>query len=203
MKSPILSIVACFTLFAPFPVLAESYFGDRDTPNAANQPSPPLSGFARAKYVITVSDDFVVDVYHNGKLVPLSDRKMISETFGATSERISIDVKKGDWLVFNVVNNRLRWGGARYFAAAGMLDAKTIGFASKLNSSNWTSCDNPSLVEAFIALRAAPGEAPVKKITKLWGDGNRLIKEHVGSKWNGDPVWGESANTWIKVRVDE
>src|SRR5437762_10648520 len=81
----------------------------------------------RAKYLITVTDDFIVNVYHNGKCVPLTRRTLLAEHFGATVERIDEGVKKGDWLVFNVVNNRLRWGGACYFGVAGCFDRDEFG----------------------------------------------------------------------------
>jgi len=38
------------------------------------------------------------------------------------SERTNIQVRHGDWLVFHVANNRLRWGGSYYFAAAGLFE---------------------------------------------------------------------------------
>ena len=68
-------------------------------------------GKVRAEYLVTVADDFVVNVYHNGKFVPEAKRKILLERFGATVERMDVQVREGDWLVFNVVNNRLRWGG--------------------------------------------------------------------------------------------
>src|SRR3954469_20834310 len=64
-----------------------------------------------ADRLFTVADDFIVDVYHNGVKVPDSKRTLLVERFGATAERIDIEVRRGDWLVFNVVNNRMRWGG--------------------------------------------------------------------------------------------
>src|SRR6476646_5439873 len=73
--------------------------------------TPPL----RARYLITVADDFLVDVYRNGRAVPDAKRTLLDERFGATVERLDVEVRKGDWLVFNVVNNRMRWGGASYF----------------------------------------------------------------------------------------
>src|SRR5262245_35721040 len=82
--------------------------------------SPPLESpaatEARANYLITVTDDFVVDVYLNGKPIADAQRQLLDERFGATAEQMNVAVKKGDWLVFNVVNNRLRWNGAKYFA---------------------------------------------------------------------------------------
>ena len=62
----------------------------------------------RAHQVITVTDDFVVDVYHNGVRVPDPKRKLLLDRFGATVESSRLEVLRGDWLVFHVVNNRLR-----------------------------------------------------------------------------------------------
>src|ERR1043166_8249775 len=68
-----------------------------------------------ADYLIAVADDFVVDVWHDGLRVPEARRTLLRERFGACTERIDVPVRAGDWLVFHVVNNRMRWGGARYF----------------------------------------------------------------------------------------
>src|SRR4051812_19071412 len=92
------------------------------TPSFAGDAPSPLSeraGPVLARTLIAVADDFIVDVYHNGVKVPDDRREMVEEVHGATVERIKLDVRKGDWLVFNVVNNRLRWGGASYFAVSG------------------------------------------------------------------------------------
>lgn len=59
---------------------------------------------AVAQYVYTVADDFIVEVYYNGERVPDERRHLQFERFGATGERIDTPVHKGDWLVFNVVN---------------------------------------------------------------------------------------------------
>src|SRR3954464_3923074 len=64
----------------------------------------------RCKYLITVADDFVVEVYHNGKPVPDTERELLVERFGATAEKVQVAIRTGDWLVFHVVQNRLRWG---------------------------------------------------------------------------------------------
>src|SRR3954466_4145755 len=86
-------------------------------------PSPVSATIERegklADYLITVADDFIVEVYHNGQRVPDSARELILERFGATGEKIKVPVKRGDWLVFHVVANRLRWDGSKYFAVAG------------------------------------------------------------------------------------
>ena len=73
-----------------------------------------------ADTLITVADDFIVDVYHNGVLVPDDRRELIQEIHRATVERIKANVRQGDWLVFHVVNNKMRWGGASYFAVKGL-----------------------------------------------------------------------------------
>src|SRR5881409_3767995 len=107
-----------------------------------------------AQYLYTVADDFIVDVYYNGERVPDARRNMLLERFGATVERIDVPVRKGDWLVFNVVNNRMRWGVAYYFATAGMKpDETTIGFTTELASGRWSCCDNPSNVGRFVSDR--------------------------------------------------
>lgn len=167
------------------------------------QVSPPAdTAPLRAKHIFTVSDDFVVDIFHNGKRIADSQRKLISESYGASSEQIFLDVHQGDWIVFNVVNNRMRWQGARYFAVAGMMSQSELSFASKLDSPNWVTCDNPSFVSDFITNRVSEHDNPTTKITKLWDGGDPGIKKLVGSSWNGDPIWGQSSNTWIKVRVE-
>ena len=45
--------------------------------------------------LFTVADDFVVDVYHNGVKVPDAKRTLLHEVFGATAERIDIEVRRG------------------------------------------------------------------------------------------------------------
>src|SRR3954451_17644250 len=86
--------------------------------SAGDQPTDPR-GPVIADRIFAVADDFIVDVYHNGVKVPDAKRMLLVEVHGATAERIDIEVREGDWLVFNVVNNRLRWGGCSYFRVAG------------------------------------------------------------------------------------
>src|SRR5687768_17044710 len=70
----------------------------------------------QARHLITVANDYIVEVCRNGKRIPDAKRELLEERFGATAERITVDVRKGDWLVFHVVHNRIRWGGSKYFA---------------------------------------------------------------------------------------
>ncbi len=156
----------------------------------------------RAAYVITVADDFIVDIYHNGRAVPDSKRQMLEERYGATAERINIEVRKGDWLVFNVVNNRMRWGGAYYFAAAGCFAANEFGFSSNLEDGNWCVCDTVHDAAKFILRREYLANQPAKAISTLWADGGAMMRQFAGDQWKGTPLWGSSRNTWIKVLVE-
>src|SRR4051794_124557 len=103
--------------------------------NAASA-DDPKAGAVLANKVFTAADDFVVEVYHNGEKVPDAKRTMLEDRFGATAERIDIDVRQGDWLVFNVVNNRFRWEGASYFGVAGKGE-DGVAFVSDPADSRW------------------------------------------------------------------
>lgn len=156
----------------------------------------------RAKYLITVADDFIVDVYHNGRSVPLVKRELLQEIFGATVERINVEIKKGDWLVFNVVNNKLRWGGAYYFAVAGCFAPNEFGFVSDANQGNWAACDSPKDAENFIAWREALMHRPAQTVSTPWDQGDTLIRQTAGDEFKGTSIWGTSRNTWIKVLIE-
>ncbi len=159
---------------------------------------PVHRGKAIADVVYTVADDFVVDIWHNGVKVPDSHREMIAETYGATDEKIHrIDIREGDWLVFNVVNNRLRWGGVSYFAVAGMKPGGGVAFASEPGNPQWSYCDEPALVDAFIADPAYLANQAAKPSHGKWERGDPRMNSLVDG-WKGTPVWGNSRNTWIK-----
>ncbi|HEX8200752.1 MAG TPA: hypothetical protein VF590_09710, partial [Isosphaeraceae bacterium] len=158
----------------------------------------PARGQVIAQRLFTVADDFVVDVYHNGERVPIERREMIAEAFGATEEKIDVEVREGDWLVFNVANNRLRWNGWYYFAAAGVNDGEPhIGFTTELDSGRWSYCDDPGQVPAFIAHPRYLADHRALPIATPWDQGDARIKQRVPG-WKGVPVWGERRNTWIK-----
>ncbi len=156
----------------------------------------------RAKHLITVTDDFIVDAYHNGVQIPHGDRKLLLERFGATVERIKADVRQGDWLVFNVVNNRLRWGGVHYFAVAGWLAENEFGFVSELGSGRWSVCDDPGQTGRFIRERSFMSHNRAVAIKRPWGEGTKFMRRYAGKTWHGDPLWGRTRNTWVKVIVD-
>ncbi len=122
-----------------------------------------------AKYVTVVAKDFVIDAYINGDAIPASQRRMVLDRFGSTVERIYVDVHKGDWIVFNVTHNRLRHGGTKYFAAAGVVDKGKLGFVSDPASMNWTVCDDPSQVAEFISRPESEFGKQPSSISRKWG----------------------------------
>lgn len=156
----------------------------------------------RATYLITVADDFVVEVHHNGVRVPDQQRELLAEIFGATVERVTLRVRKGDWLVFHVVNNRLRWGGCKFFAVAGCAAPDEFAFESDPQSPAWSACDDPSLAARFIAERDAGTEVRARPIARPWDQGPILLRNHAGGRCTAQPVWGGAPSTWIKYVVE-
>ena len=122
----------------------------------------------RAHYVVTATDDFIINIYQNGMLVPDSKRELVEEVFGATVERINIEVQKGDWLVFNVVSDRMRWSGAKSFMAAGVLTTNNFGFVTTLSSGNWCVCDDLVSVPRFIAEKGSRPPAYICRSVAGW-----------------------------------
>ena len=149
-----------------------------------------------ATQLFTVADDFIVDVYHNGVKVPDSRRTLLHEVFGATAERIDVEIREGDWVVFNVVNNRMRWGGCSYFAVTGR-GAAGVAFTTERDSGRWSCCDDTEKVSEFVGDREYLARNPAQPIANPWGDGDRLMGQ-VADGWTGTPIWGTSRNTWIK-----
>jgi hypothetical protein len=175
--------------------------GDESPPAASDVKAQPVKA-DRAHYLITTTDDFIVNVYHNGKQVPDSKRQLLLDQFGATVERINVSVRQGDWLVFNVVNNRLRWGGASYFAVAGCFDRDEFGFVSEVQSGNWSACDDPQDADRFIERKEYLRHRAAREISTPWHEGTPLMQQHAGSAWDGSPLWGSSPNSWIKVILE-
>ncbi len=163
---------------------------------ASARPPEVGKGKVLASQVFTVADDFVVDAYHNGLRVPEAKRTLLAEQFGATAERIDLEVREGDWLVFNVVNNRLRWGGASYFGAVGRGDGG-VAFVSELKSGRWSRCDDPGRVSRFVAERDYLAGDRAEAIARPWGGGDPLLSQ-VADGWSGTPLWGRTPNTWLK-----
>ena len=147
------------------------------------------------------ADDFVVDVFHNGHRVPDEARKMNSEVYGAIGERTTVTVREGDWLVFNVANNRLRWSGAYYFGVAGVTEDGSVAFVSE-ESDRWSVCEDPGQVPRFIADPKFLAGNAVQRIEKPWSGGDKMIKSKVKG-WSGYAIWGSptNRNIWLKFRV--
>ncbi len=149
-----------------------------------------------ADRLFTVADDFIIDIYINGMKVPDSKRTLLVERFGATAERIDIEVRKGDRLVFNVVNNRLRWSGCSYFGVTGRGDAG-VAFETELESGRWSYCDDVRKVPEFISAPDYLSENRARPIETAWSEGDDMMNRSADG-WTGKPLWGRSRNTWIK-----
>jgi hypothetical protein len=167
---------------------------------AATSLMQPGTGL-RAKYLVVAADDFVIDIYQNGKKVEDSKRHVLAERYGAMVERVNIEVQKGDWLVFNVVNNRFRWHGACYFAVAGILSNDKFGFVTESKSGTWSACDSPVDVPRFILEKNYLTNSPAILVQREWQGGLRQMKDFTGQEWSGEAIWGKSRNTWIKIGV--
>ena len=152
----------------------------------------------RCAYLITVADDFIVEAYQNGKLIPHRKRKLLLDRFGATGERINVAVRAGDWLVFHVVQNPMRWGGSKYFGVAGCFAPNEFGFVSGPASPEWSVCDNPKAAARFIHRRNAGTKTRAQTIAKPWGEGDHYLRQFAGEGFNGKALWGGAPSTWIK-----
>lgn len=177
----------------PFP-----HTGAGETQPAAVRGAPAL-----ANSIYIVADDFVTKIYHNGKPVPNSDRKLAAEIYGAQIERVTLQLKPGDWIVFNVANNHLRWNGAYYFAAAFLTDQDKLVYGSDLRSGNWSACDDEKEVAAYISERDHYKDHKPQPVSTPWDRGDQEISKI--QNWNGQGIWGDptSASTWIKFIVPE
>ena len=170
------------------------------SPAKAPQPSNASAPIVASK-VFIVADDFVVDIFLNGQRVPDVARRVTSENFGATAEEVTAEIRAGDSMVFNVVNNRLRWNGACYFGAAGMAGDGAITFVSE-EADAWSVCEDPGLAPRFIAEPGYLAERPVQIITNRWSGGDRQMNRQV-PRWSGQPIWGSptNRNIWLKLNV--
>src|SRR5262249_41368608 len=118
----------------------------------AHDPPGVSASRLRAKWFFTVADDFVINIWKNGGVVAESKRELLAEIYGATIERVNLDLAVGDWLVFHVVNNRLRWGGCKFFGLAGLIAEKETTIVSS-KSDLWSYTDKPGDVARFIGER--------------------------------------------------
>jgi hypothetical protein len=200
MKTSILlSLALCLGAAAPLKAEISPISALETT--IATRPSVKKTKHSRgllATHLITVTDDFVVEAYKNGVRIQDGQRHLLNEIFGATVERMNVDVRPGDWLVFHVVNNHLRWGGSKYFAVAGRLGENDYGFVSDPASEAWSVCDDPDRVRDFIRRRDEGTDIRASPIAKPWEEGDGYMRESAGAGFSGKPLWGGGASTWIK-----
>lgn len=159
-------------------------------------PEPP-------KGITIVAKDFVIEVYHNGERVPEAKRKFLLDRFGATAERIDAELHPGDWIVFHVANNRLRHKGTKYFAMAATVDGEPFAHVSDFNSPQWSSCDDPGRVDAFIKNRLEGTESRAVPIARPWEEGLKFMRKYAGEEFPGKPIWGTAPSTWLKFVVPD
>jgi len=167
----------------------------RNMPLTETNSQQPAAGEILATRLFIGADDFVVDVFLNGQRVPDTARQMTTEVYGAIGERTDITVRERDWVVFNVVNNRLRWGGAYYFGVAGVNDDGWVGINSEENE-QWSVCEDPGLAPRFIAEPDFLATNYAQRIAEPWNGGDAMIRKN----WAGEPIWGSptNRNIWIK-----
>ncbi len=169
-------------------------------PTAAPKPPEP-PGPVIAHKICLATECFVAEIWHNGKLVPDSQRKTVADRFGACTEEVNLTLREGDWLVFNPVKNRFRWNDALFFGVAGMTTNKAVSFVSSAKDGRWTSMDNLEQVSQFIKERDFQGK-PVQLIpqNRMWSEGPGFMNFVMSTNWTGEPIWGQgpARNTYIK-----
>ena len=183
---------------SPIPARLLSHVDDGSVKPKIVEKEVKRSNGQLATHLVTVTDDFVVEAYKNGVRIQESQRTLLNEIFGATVERMAVDVRPGDWLVFHVVNNHLRWGGSKYFAVAGMVGTNDFGFVSDPASEAWSVCDDPDHVRDFIRRRDEGTDIRASPIAKPWEEGDEHMRQNAGAGFPGKSLWGGGASTWIK-----
>jgi hypothetical protein len=151
-----------------------------------------------ATSVLFAADDFVINVYHNGQAVPDSAFKLEREIFGATVMRVQIDVQRGDWLVFEVVNDRFRWKGSCGFAAAGLTADGEVAFATDTQGGQWSACDSSDRASRFISEAGYLSNNGPSIPTNPWARANDEMSSRCD--WSGKIIWGagDTPHVWIK-----
>lgn len=193
----VLSGIMVWRQFRPPPEAPVASEAARLPSVASNTAAPVPPGRPIAFLLRITADDFVVAIWHNGERVPDNRRKLLGDVYGATMEQVDIDVHEGDWLVFNVASNPVRWGGSSFFGVAGMLTPQATTFSSSLKDGRWTFEESLDRLPAFLSSRNVQGQ-PVLPPAPEWDQGRTRMQEITSRTWNGDPVWGLSHNTWIK-----
>lgn len=167
-------------------------------PTPTPTPAPNASGVI-ADTLLIVADDFVTDIYQNGQRVPDAAYKLEGEIFGATVMRVRIEVHAGDSLVFNVANDRFRWGGSVGLSVAGLRgDDRSPAFVTEAESGNWSGCDALEQAPRFIKEPAYLHEKSAVVPSKAWRGCTEQMKKRCD--WSGETLWADSPsrNVWIR-----
>jgi outer membrane protein assembly factor BamB len=144
-----------------------------------------------------VAADFVVDLWVSGRKVPVDHRHALGSKSGPGSERVALDVRKGDWLAFQVAASPLRRGGSGYFGLVAMDAAGHEVFRSECGS-EWSACDDPGSAPAFIAERGSGAEQAAVSPAVPWASAAALWQRILKRDFTGEPLWGSSASPWLK-----
>jgi hypothetical protein len=169
-------------------------------PKPITKPTIVRRGNPVADSLYWAACDFVINVWHNGDPVNWKNRKLEAEVFGRTAERLPIDLREGDWVVFQLANNIVRGKGGRLFIAGALLNDKPVIETSA--SSPWFFEDNPGKAGDFMASYDSGREQNAVSIPtdEAWGDGVKLYKRAF-PQTKAEPIWGNQPVTWIKLRL--
>ena len=163
---------------------------------AERAPARPLV----ATDLTLVAEDFVVDLWLSGHKVPLALRHAVVNRPGLTTEHVALDVRQGDWLVFSAVANLLRSGSDSYFALRATDLRGEEAFVSR-RGPDWSACDEPGEVPAYLAQREVSGERPAILAATPSIEAAGTWRSVLGSEFTGEPLWGKEASTWLKFRA--
>jgi outer membrane protein assembly factor BamB len=153
-----------------------------------------------ATKMTVVADDFVVNVWKNGEKVPDRNRVLLLEIHGASTECVHTDLRPGDWVVFHVVANRLRWGGSAYLGVFGV-DSQGLQAFVSTTKGNWSACDDIAKAKRFVLERDFGADILASKPAKPWEGAAPIWKKQIGRDFPGEAVWGKKSSTWIKFIV--
>ena len=166
------------------------------------RPATAMADELVASNVVVAADDFVINVYHNGQIVPDTHFKLENEIYGATVMRIRMDIHPGDWIVFEVANDRFRWDGNCAFAAAGLKDNGQTAFASDTDSGHWSACDSTDKASHFISDAAYGADSGVVVPRRPWTRAADEVRK-LCPDWQGKIIWCDSdaRHIWIKFAL--
>ncbi len=171
----------------------------KEWPGESGAPEPlDTRGDYIAKYVEFAAESFVTEIWLNGLRVPDAARKRVATRDGVAYDRLELEIREGDWLVFQVANDRAR--GEGFLAAWGLdNDGKTVFQSSATDG--WFVCEEPGRAHAFVASKDGKGAYPAtpSSTAKLMS----ISKEPKEHRLGGEPLRARSGTTWIKCVVSQ